>query len=170
MSYILSQIFGIISSAAAILSLQTKNIKHVLICQLLCNSTGAVSYILTGGLSGCGIYVIAILQSLIYSVYRIKEKKAPKILAAVFIASYIICSVLTYRVPYDLLSAAAAMTCAFALIQENSSVYRIFILMNGLIWLVYDFILGAYTMMFSHIATVVSATIGIIRFDIKKKK
>ena len=107
---------------------------------------------------------------IIYSVYRIKEKKAPKILAAIFIASYIICSVLTYCVPYDLLSAAAAMTCAFAFIQENSSVYRIFILMNGLIWLVYDFILGAYTMMFSHIATVVSATIGIIRFDIKKKK
>ncbi|MBE6552531.1 MAG: YgjV family protein [Ruminococcaceae bacterium] len=170
MTYILSQIFGIVSSAAAILSLQTKSIKLVLIFQLLCNSSGAVSYILTGGLSGCGIYVIAILQSLIYSIYRIKEKKAPKALAAVFISAYIICSVLTFRAPIDILSAAAAMTCAFALIQERSSVYRLFILANGTIWLFYDLTLGAYTMMFSHVATVISATVGIIRFDIKKKK
>ena len=38
------------------------------------------------------------------------------------------------------------------------------------IWLFYDLTLGAYTMMFSHVATVISATVGIIRFDIKKKK
>ena len=63
----------------------------------------------------------------------------------------------------------AALTCAFSLVQEKPSLYRIFMLLNGIIWMIYDINVGAYTMIISHIATALSAGIGIIRLDIKPK-
>lgn len=69
----------------------------------------------------------------------------------------------------DLIAAAAALTCAFSLIQEKPSFYRIFMLANGVIWMVYDVNVGAYAMIVSHLATALSAGVGIVRLDLKNK-
>ena len=169
MDFVISQICGIIASVAAIVSMQLKSIKGVLTCQLVCNGVGAFSYILLGGLSGCGIYLVALSQSIVYFFFRLKNKKAPIILAIVFILLYIICCVSTYKTPTDLISATAAMTCAFALVCEKPSIYRIFMVANGSIWFIYDINVGAYTMIISHVATAISAGVGIIRIDLKDK-
>ena len=52
--------------------------------------------------------------------------------------------------------------------QKKPSGYRIFMLLNGIIWMVYDVSVSAYTMILSHVVTTLSALIGIIRLDIKK--
>lgn len=166
MEFYFSQICGLIVSAAAIASMQLKGIKSVLVCQLVCNGVGALSYILLGGFSGCGIYLVALGQSIVYFFFRLKDKKAPMLVAIGFILLYILCSVSTYQAPSDLISAAAALTCALSLIQEKPSVYRAFMLANGVIWMIYDVNLGAYTMILSHVATALSAGVGIVRLDI----
>ena len=169
MEFWISQICGLIVSIAGIASMQWKTIKGVLICQLICNGVGALSYILLGGLSGCGIFLVALAQTIVFFVFRTKSKKAPLSVTILFVALYILCSVSTYRTPIDLLSAAAALTCALGLSQEKPSAYRLFMLANGLLWLVYDFNVGAYGMIATHVATAVSATVGIVRLDLKKK-
>ena len=169
MEFWFSQICGIIVSIAAITSMQLKNIKHIMVCRLVCNGVGALSYILVGGLSGCGIYLVAVAQSVVYYFFRSKDKKAPLWIALIFICLYPLCSATTYKNPVDLISAMAALTCALSLIQEKPSRYRIFMLLNGIIWMIYDINVGAYTMIISHVATALSAGIGIIRLDIKLK-
>lgn len=164
-----SQICGIIVSIAAIISMQINNISHILLCQLICNGVGAVSYITVGGLSGCGIYLVALAQVIIYYILRKKYNKAPLWIAVCFICAYIACSLATYSNTTDLISASAALTCALSLVQEKPSRYRLFMLLNGLIWMVYDFRVGAYTMIISHVITALSAGIGIIRLDLKRK-
>lgn len=164
-----SQICGLIVSAAAITSMQLNNIKYILFCQLICNGVGALSYIAIGGLSGCGIYLVALSQVIIYYVLRGKYNQAPKWVAVCFICGYIICSLATCKTPKDLISAVAALTCALSLVQDKPSGYRIFMLLNGLIWMIYDFSVSAYTMIISHIATAVSAGVGIIRLDLQRK-
>ena len=170
MEFWFSQICGIIVSIAAITSMQLKNIKLIMVCQLVCNGVGALSYILLGGFSGCGIYLVAVAQSIVYYLFRVKEKKAPLWIALIFICGYMGCCVVTYNSPTDLISATAALTCALSLIQEKPSRYRIFMLLNGLIWMIYDINVAAYTMIISHVATTLSATVGIIRLDLKKKE
>ena len=54
--------------------------------------------------------------------------------------------------------------------QKKPSRYRIIILLNGAVWIVYDIFMGAYTMLASHIFTVASALLGIIRLDVLKKE
>lgn len=169
MDFLFSQICGGIVSVAAIFSMQLKSIASILFCQLICNGVGALSYILLGGFSGCGIYLVALAQTVVYYWFRKQGKKAPLAMALIFIGLYLLCSVTTYQGPNDLFSAAAALTCAFSLIQEKPSIYRLFMLLNGLIWTVYDLNVGAYTMIVSHLATALSVGVGILRLDIKKK-
>lgn len=170
MNDIISQICGLIVSAAAITSMQLKNIKLILMCLLVCNGVGAASYILLGGLSGCGIYLVALAQTVVCFLFRIKDKKVPVWVAGMFLILYIICSVMTYHSPVDVISALAAITCALSLVQEKPSRYRIFMLLNGILWMIYDVNVSAYTMIISHIATTVSAGVGIIRLDLLKRK
>ena len=170
MEFIFSQICGAIVSVSAIVSMQLKSIKWALACVLICNGVGAVSYILLGGFSGCGIYLVALLQSIVYFIFRSKNKKAPLTVAIAFIIAYLVCSLSTYRTPIDLISACAALTCALALVQDKPSIYRIFMLANGIIWSVYDINVCAYTMIISHMATAISAGVGIVRIDLKKNR
>ncbi len=168
MSFVFSQICGLIVSVAAIISMQLKNIKFILVCQLICNGVGSLSYILLGGFSGCGIYLLALTQSIVYYLFRIKQKKVPIFIAIIFICMYLLCSLTSYKGLSDLFSATAALTCALSLIQEKPSRYRVFMLLNGLIWMIYDIKLGAYTMIISHMATALSSCVGIIRLDLKR--
>lgn len=164
---LLSQIFGIIASITALGSLQFKNIIVVLVLQAICNAAGAASFVFAGGISACGIYLVAVLQSLVFLVYRLKGKTAPNIFTWVFAALFVLCSALTYSVPADLISMLAAITCALALAQKNSTVYRIIIAINGTLWVIYDLVMAAYGMVPAHIITIASALIGIIRLDLK---
>lgn len=170
MEFLFSQVCGLIVSVAIVASMQFKDIRYALTCQLICNSVGALSYILVGGLSGCGIYIVALSQTIVYFIFRLKNKKAPTALAAVFLVLYVLCSMSTYKSPIDLLSAAAAICCALALAQEKASRYRSITLINGLIWVIYDLNVGAYTMILAHLATATSAAVGILRLDLKKNK
>lgn len=168
---LISQILGIIVCLAAIVSMQFKNVKYVLICQLICNGLGALCYILDGGFSGCGIYIVATLQVLVYYILRCKQIEPHKMLSVCFGFAYLICSLMLFKDYRDILSAIAALTCAAALAQSKSSVYRIIMFINGAIWLTYDITIGAaFGMAISHIVTTLSAAVGIIRLDLKSIK
>lgn len=169
MEFWFSQICGLIVSVAAIVSMQLSNITYILFCQLICNGIGALSYIAVGGLSGCGIYLVALTQAVIYYIIRKKCSKEPQWVAFCFICVYIVCAMSTYTGLTDLISTMASLTCALSLVQKKPSGYRLFMLLNGIIWMIYDFSVGAYTMMISHVATALSAGVGIIRLDLKRK-
>lgn len=164
---------GLITSVAVFVSFQLKDMRLVLICQILCNSAGAISYLLapTGGLSGFTIFAVAILQCIVFFVLRHKGATVPRYMAYVFAVAYLACSIITYKAPIDIISAVAAQTCAFGVAQKKVSVYRILLLFNGLLWLTYDLLLPAtLTMAVAHIITVASSLIGIVRLDILAKR
>ena len=168
MNLLISQILGIVVTILVIISMQVKNIRYALAINLICNILGALSYIFTGGISGTGIYAIAVFQCIVYFQYSKKNIKAPNFLKWIFVAAYLICSVTTYKNYYDILSALAALTCAFALSQEESSKYRVFMVFNGILWMTYDVFVGAYTMIISHGIALIAAVVGIIRLDLKR--
>ncbi len=172
MDFGLSEWLGLIVSVAVVLSMQLKNVRYILVCQLVCNGLGALSYILNGNLSGCGLYGVAILQTIVFFLYRLKNPdKTPFFLALAFLVAFGVCSLATYRIPQDLLSAAAAVSCALGLAQKKASGYRLFMLLNGVLWLLYDVaVSAAMTMMLSHILTVAASLLGIVRLDLLKKE
>ena len=149
MTYILSQIIGGIVAVIVFLSMQTKNITRVMLCQIGCNALGMLSYVLLGGFSGCGIYLIATVRSLVFFFLRKYDKREPMWINIVFIISYIACSVLTYETVRDIVPMIAAVLCALGLIQKKTTNYRIIMFLNGATWIVYDVIISAFTMLAS---------------------
>lgn len=170
MPYIISQILGFVVFLFVFASMQTKDMKRVLLCQIGCNGLGMLSYVLLGGFSGCGIYLIATVQSIVFYLIRKREKEEPRWLSPVICVAYIVCSALTFQGWVDLVPMFAAVVCALGIAQKKSTNYRIAMLLNGAIWAVYDIFMGAYTMLASHIITTASALLGIIRLDILKKQ
>lgn len=170
MAYILSQIIGAIVAVAAILSLQLKNVKAILICQLICNGLGGVSYILLGGLAGFMLHVVATVQTILFFIIRSKNLKEPKYLSWIFVAAFLACSLATFQSAVDIFSLIAAVACSLALCCKKPSHYRICMLINCGCWLLYDASVAAYTMILTHGAVVISSIVGIIRLDLKKEK
>ncbi len=168
-SEIISQVSGVLICFFAVASMQTKNIKYTMLFQLLCNGLGMISYLLLDGFSGFGIYLVATLQSLAFFLLTAFNKKEPVWVYPIIFAAYIGCSLLTFKEALDIVPMIAALLCALALIQKKPSSYRIVILLNGSVWIIYDICIGSYGMLASHIITVASALFGIIRIDILKK-
>ena len=134
MEYIISQIIGVLVCIFVVISLQTKNIKFAMLCQLICNGLGTASYfLLDGGLSGCGIYLVATLQSLLFFILRTKEKEEPRWIYPIIFAAYLGCSLLTFKGPLDIVPMIAALLCALALIQKKPFLYRTILLLNGIV-------------------------------------
>lgn len=170
MEYIISQILGGIVFVFVFLSMQTKNITIVMICQIGCNVFGMASYVLLDGFSGAAIYMVATLQSIIYFYIRKYDKKEPRWLRFAIISAYIICSAVAIRGALDIIPMVAAVLCALGISQKKPTNYRIIMLLNGVSWSVYDVFIGASMMLASHIFTFCAALIGIIRLDIMRRK
>ncbi len=170
MEYIISQILGGIVFVFVFLSMQTKNITLVMICQIGCNALGMASYVLLDGFSGAAIYMVATLQSIIYFIIRRYNIKEPVWLRVVMISAYIVCSAVAIRGAIDVIPMIAAVLCALGISQKKPTNYRVIMLLNGVTWSVYDIFIGANTMLASHIFTFGAALLGIIRLDILKKE
>ena len=78
MDYIISQILGGIVFVFVFASMQTKSMTRVLLCQIGCNGLGMLSYVLIGGFSACGIYILATLQAILFFWIRNLSNKPKK--------------------------------------------------------------------------------------------
>jgi len=167
-----SQICGIISVITVAGSMLFKNIKLVLLINFICNVAGAMPYLVNGELSACGLYFVAAAQCIVFIGYRFFKKEPPKYYTGVFAAMFILVSVLAYQKPLDILSMLAAVTCALALAQKTSTMYRVIMVANGILWLIFDILSKTYDMLPAHIITAATAIVGILRLDLglgKKK-
>ena len=169
MNIILSNILSVASLVCIFASMQTKNVKTVLLYQIAINGCGMLSYVLTGTFAGCGIYLIAVIQSVVFFVLRKTGKTEPRWLFPIVLVAYVISSVFTFRTWIDLVPLAAAILFAIGIAQKKASNYRLLLLANGIVWMVYDLAVAAYPMLWPHIFSAASALLGIIRLDLQKK-
>lgn len=170
MNFILAQIFAFIAISVGIISFQLKEMKYILISQLISNGMMVFNYALLGGLSGAGISIIAIFQAFATYIFNKKEKKIPWFVIGIFMICYIACSLMALNTAIDLLPCLAALTFAISLVQEKSSIYRICMLLNILLWVGYDVNYKAYASLLGRLVMFVSVVSAMIRIDYKEYK
>lgn len=168
-SFIAAQIAGLMTAAIAIWTTQLKDMKWVLILQVLSNLLTVVNFGLLSEWSGAWICFVAIAQTLWIYYYTRDQKRFPKRLNYLFMLLYTVVVALTFTAAYDILAWVAALAYAFAVVQMETSKYRLFIMVNASCWILYDFITGAYTLMLTQILILLSVIIAIVRLDRKKK-
>lgn len=171
MSYfIAAQLVGVLTAVVSIIIVQFKKIRWILVGEVFSNLLIAVSYALLGGWSGASLCFAASIHTITSYFFSKFDKPYPIILTVLFEAVYVACSALSYKGIADVLSCVAALLFGLAIVQENASKYRILMLVNSILWIIYDISTGALTNIFTHGFLTVSILVAMFRLDLKKKK
>jgi uncharacterized protein YybS (DUF2232 family) len=96
MEFYVAQGISILTAIVAILSMQLKSMKNILITQITANLLAASTYFLLDSFSGAGISLIAIIQLIVMYIYNKNGKTPHKIVVGLFIAAYTIYSVFNF--------------------------------------------------------------------------
>ena len=169
--FYIAQIIGALTTVTVVVAAQLKDMKWILMCQIAANLMVALSSAMLGGLSGAWICAVAAVQTVV--LYFLDKKgisgRHKNCLLWVFAAMYVGGTALVYSGWGDLVSCAGALLYLLAIIQKDSAKYRRYICINTLLWLVYDLTILAFGNMITHGIEFVSAVVGILRLDIRKK-
>ena len=169
-NFIIGQVISTIGLILSVAITQFKEVKHILLGDITANLIVALSYVFLGGMSGAWICIVGAVQ--VFIIYQgnkrnISQETRNK-LTLVFAAAYIIGTIVVYQGWSDIVSCACAMLYVLAIIQTASSGYRIFMLLNSSLWVIYDISTAAYVNMLTHGMMVVSLIIAMLRLDRKK--
>ncbi|MBQ3074980.1 MAG: YgjV family protein [Clostridia bacterium] len=170
MEFYLAQGISVLTGIVAVVMMQFKDMRKILIGQILANLLTASTYFLLGGFSGTGICLIAIVQTVTMFLYNLKQRPPHRAIIAVFVLLYIACSAFYYRSPVDLFSAMAAICYAFSVVQTRACLSRLWYLFNPLCWLIYDLFTRAYGNLVLHVVIFLSTLYAILHNDLRKNR
>ena len=169
--FLVAQLFGILSTVAAILCVQAKTSAGVLLGQILANGFSGLSYGLLGSLSGAWVCIVAAVHSVLISVVRKQQesvkRKGVRIISVVFAVAYVIGSAVTYNQLPDVISCICALLFVLTIAQEDASGMRNVMLVSMSLWILFDISVGAYTNIITHGSTILSILTAKMRLDKK---
>ena len=175
LAFWLAQGISVIAGVLAIVMLQLKNMKIILLFQILINLIASTNYLLMDGGSGMLLSLVAIFHSIVMFFYNTKEIKPHVPVTVGFILIYFACSIYNLVIthdPMEILPAFAAFCFSMCLMQKKPSVFRIWAAFNPTFWLPYDIYTESYVMFMVHAGILISSIVGMIRVDgiFKRKK
>ena len=164
MNPIISYSITLIATAATIASMQFKNMRYVLICQLLGNSLLGLKYVLEGTVSAGGVVFLAIIQTLCSFIFSVRRKTFPLWLNLLFMGGYIVITALCFANFMDIFPCLAVLLFAVGIVQRRSSICRFCSAVNTALWLVYDIVVVPSAILM-HFVVLCFIVIGMIRLD-----
>lgn len=166
----IAQAIGVLTAVCAVITVQFKNIRSILLGEIAANLLVALNFALLGGLSGAGVCILATVQTIWIYYYNRRKKGFPMPLNIGFMVGYTVVSALSFSGFPSVLSWIAAILYALSVTQPNAKKYRIYMLLNSLIWVVYDIDLHAWTQILTHGFLAVSVLTAMARLDYGKNK
>lgn len=165
LEFYIAQIISIFTTIVAIVFLQCKSMKWILLGQLTANLLSSLTYFLLGGFSGAGICLLAIVQSIVMFIFSQKKKSPPIWIILVFIVLYVACSVLYYKSVIDIFSALAAVLFCVSIAQEDAKKSRLWYVFNPICWLIYSVFCRAYLNCITYSFVLISTLVAMVRVD-----
>lgn len=154
----------------AVLGMQFKDMRIILISQVIANGLLGIQCIIAGTASTGGVVFLGTLQTALSFVFAHKKKRFPTWLTVLFILGYTSITVFGFfspnvtSSPWDLLTMVAAWFFAVSMVQEKSWICRIYSVANLLLWITYEIILMPSGLI-THCIILPCTIVGIIRND-----
>ena len=174
--YALGQICGVIGVIITIIQPQFRSKVHILICGILVNTMSALNFALIGQTgSAAFLCMIAIIQSLIAIWHERHHSNVTSMESILFLILYIGFGMfgmitsegfvweINQKNALELLPIIGALMAMLAVFAKGEQRTRIFLLLNGLSWVVYTAIIGATTF-FTSVASLFSTTIALWKY------
>ncbi len=164
--YIFS-ILGTVFCAAAIL-IKGKDMRLILLLVFIGNSLAGVSYLITeNGVNGAvSCFLGAIITVANYLLER-AEKPVPKWLTVLYAVSFTaanlwVCVHINAATVFVIL---AALSFVLSTVQKSGKPFRVFTLVNGVCWVLYDLLSASYQGLIIHITVFIITVAGMLIHD-----
>lgn len=169
MTFIIAQIIGTAGLICSLLSFQQNKRNRVMALQMTASIMFAVQLFMVGAFTGGCLDVIAFVRTLIFKYNDTQRGKSPAWLV-LFVVLMIITGIMTWTDIYSILPIIGSVLSTVAMWMKSCKNIRLVSLFVGPCWIVYNIINGAYTGALNEVLAISSIVIGLIRYDIKKKK
>ena len=170
--WIANQIFAFIGLIFVIISFQQKSTKKLLFLRNFATGFVFIGLCFLGNISAiifCGAGVIRNLVSL-YFAYKPDTKKTIKYIASILIVLLLITlNIIYWNNLFNLYSIMLGTLAVITFMQEKSSTIRKLSVVNEILSITYYTLLMSPTNIIIEVVGLISAIVGIIRLDIKKK-
>ena len=163
-AHLIAQIFGLGATLTCLLLPLFKKKWQMLVATIACNVCMALNLVLLGQLgSAFYINVIAVVQPVLSLWHTLRNVPVTKTETVVFGALYLVCGVVGFTGPLDLLPIVGSMFNMLATFQRDEQKTRMLILCNATSYAVYFAIIGS-TSIFAELCAITTCIIGLIRY------
>lgn len=166
---IIAEIFGVLGIASSIISFQCNKHGKIMLFRTLNEFLFAIQYIMLGAYTGAAMNIVGCVRNEIFA-YQVKKGKSTNLVRFIFSALFLISGLLTWGGAKSILIIFAKITSTYAYGSEKTKNIRLLILTTCTCWLIYNAFVGSVTGVLCETFTLASIILGIIRFDIMKKK
>ena len=149
-----------------------EKITKILILILFGNALVAIGYLCAGtGINGAASGFLACVQISINFILQKKGKPIPKWLIGIYAFSFIVINLVVSKISISaVIAILACMTFIASILQKSGKNYRLCVIANTIIWIVYDLITESFPALITHGSIFIVNIIGTLIHDIKKKK
>ena len=165
-----AQIFGFIALILISISLQFDKRKKVLKFQALSNIFYSLQYLMLNAYSALFICFIGLIRSTIFSKYEEKNKDVPIYVLLIIVGLIIYSGILSYTNLLSIIPIFIGIIYSTFIWQKNLSKFRIASMLCSIVWIFYNFKVGAYIGIVPSILEFVSSFYAFLKLDIKKAK
>lgn len=164
-SYILSQVFTVLTYGLLALTYYAKDRKKVLIINFLSLVANGIAYIFLNAWTGLAMCVVALIRNIIFLIDEKKNGKRESInrtdviiLVILYVIS-IISAILTYDGFLSLLSVFATALYTFSVWQKKTNIYKLLGIPIGILWVSYNiYIISIFGIILEAILLICSIT------------
>jgi len=146
-----------------------KNMKTILVLVCAANFLVALSYFVQVPMAVNGAVSCAIggVMSLINYFYDKDEKPIPKWLIAIYAIVITVLNAVVMKSPVDLITIVAGLSFVMSIIQKNGKMFRVYTIINMLLWIIYDLFVHAWGPILQHSIQFAFFVLGMIIHDRK---
>jgi hypothetical protein len=166
----LAQLFGLISLFLLIMSYQQTKKQKFLFIQIFANVFYFIQYILLSAFSAAASNMISIIRSSIFYKYEISNKKIPIFFLFIFEIIILIAGFITYVNIFSIIPIIIVISYTYATWQKNLKVTYFICLVAAILWILYNYVVGAYVSIIGSIIEFTASTIGFIKVSNTKNK
>lgn len=166
---VLAQVLALFAILFWVISILLKNKKNILLMQVIANGIYGIEYLLLGAFSAASMNFLSFLRLLVYYFYALLNIKMPKWILFVFIALVLLFGIITYDGLISLLPIIITVLYTYAFWQNNLNVARIIYTVAAIIWIYYNYEVGAYVGIIGNILEITTGLISLIKYRGGKK-
>lgn len=168
---IYAQILGGLAILFWIISVQNKKKKNIILNQMIANLLYTIQYSMLGVFSASSMNFTSTLRSLVFYQKEKNNQPISKIWLIIFLGLVIAGGIVFWDGYLSLIPIIITLFYTYSAWCKETKFLRIVFLCAAIVWIYYNYRVGAYICIIGNSLEIVSGTIALIRFkELKKKK